>query len=201
MEQPRGPLVRAGEITVLLGEWRSGCSHAPNSVFSHVYAELRKMARGQRRRFWGVDTLNTTALVHEAYLKLVDCSEPSWENRAHFLAAASTAMRHILINYAERKRARKRGGDWREVTFDDAAQTGDSRVDALLSIQQALVILDRLDPRLTRIVDCRFFGGLSESEIACALGVTERTVRRDWQKAKAVLAKALASTPVPAAAE
>jgi RNA polymerase sigma factor (TIGR02999 family) len=189
------------EITVLLDEWRGGRSEARDSLFSLVYAQLRKIARSQRRRFGGLDTLNTTALVHEAYLKLVDCSEPSWENRAHFLAAASTAMRHILINYAERKRALKRGGDWHEVTLDDAAAASDARIDALLSIQQALAILDRLDPRLTQIVDCRFFGGLSESEIACVLGVTERTVRRDWRKAKAVLAKTLAGAPLAAVIE
>jgi RNA polymerase sigma factor (TIGR02999 family) len=185
--------MRNGEITGLLAEWRNGCSEARHTLFSLVYAELRGMARGHRRRMWAVDTLNTTALVHEAYLKLVDHSAPSWEDRSHFLAVASTAMRHILINYAERKRTQKRGGDRCEVTFDDAFGMSDGRIDSLLTIQQALGTLDRLDPRLTKIVDCRFFGGLSEAEIACVLGVTERTVRREWSKAKAVLAKALAS--------
>jgi RNA polymerase sigma factor (TIGR02999 family) len=191
----------SSEISVLLREWRGGRSAARDDLFGHAYAELRKMARCQRRRSWNVETLNTTALVHEAYLKLVDCSAQNWENRAHFLATAATAMRHILINYAERKRALKRGGDWREVSLADAAQRGGGRLETLLAIQQALVVLDRLDPRLTQIVDCRFFGGLSESEIACVLGVTERTVRRDWRKAKAVLAKMLANAPLAAIAE
>jgi len=188
-----GRMPHSADVTRLLAEWRNGNAHAVDSLFRLIYTELHRMARGQRRRMWSVDTLNTTALVHEAYLKLIDQSEPNWEGRAHFLAVASTAMRHILINYAEGKRTRKRGGDLREVTLDDAHGPADGRVESLLAIQQALVQLDDLDPRLVRIVDCRFFGGLTEPEIACALGVTERTVRREWRKAKAVLSRTLSS--------
>jgi RNA polymerase sigma factor (TIGR02999 family) len=191
--QQTGAASHSTAITLLLAEWRNGNAEAVDRLFGLIYSELYRMARGQRRRMWSIDTLNTTALVHEAYLKLIDQSGQNWEDRAHFLAVASTAMRHILINYAERKRTRKRGGDWRQVTFDDAPGTTDGRVESLLAIQQALVHLADLDPRLVRIVDCRFFGGLTEPEIACVLGITERTVRREWSKAKAVLAKALSS--------
>lgn len=158
-----------------------------------VYDELRQIAhRHLRRRDSGDDaTLATTALVNEVYLKLADQSGGRWVDRAHFLALASVAMRHILIDRARARLASKRGGERARVTLDEEAMAYDRSPAALLEIEDALTALAATDERLARVVECRFFGGLSEMETAQALGVTTRTVQRDWQKARVLLRRAL----------
>ena len=138
-------------------------------------------------------TLQTTALVHEAYLKLVDQSRAAWRDRAHFLAVASIAMRHVLVDRARSRLALKRGGAHRHITFDEQEIGVDDQPDALVQLDDALQRLGEVDPRLVRVVECRFFGGLTEDEIAEALGLTVRTVQRDWAKARMMLRRALES--------
>jgi RNA polymerase sigma-70 factor, ECF subfamily len=132
-------------------------------------------------------TLNTTALVHEAYLKLVDQDRAGWNDRTHFLAIAATAMRRILIDYARRQKRLKRGGERRRLTLDDAMIMADQRADTLLALDEALTGLSALNERLSRVVEYRFFAGLTTEETAAALDVTTRTVERDWTKARAWL--------------
>lgn len=133
----------------------------------------------------------TTALVHEAYIKLVDQSSAQWGDRAHFLALASVAMRHVLIDRAKARVALKRGGVRRQVTLDEGVIAVEDQAESLLDIDEALDRLAVIQPRLARVVECRFYGGLSEEEIAEALGVTVRTVERDWAKARMLLRAAL----------
>ncbi len=149
-----------------------------------VYDELRRIAHRQLRAERTDHTLSTTALVHEAYVKLADQTRAQWNDRAHFFAVAAVAMRRILVDYARKRQAEKRGGGVRPVTLDDAAALIEDRADALLAVDEALTRLAGIDERLSRVVECRFFGGLTEEETATALRVTARTVRRDWVKAK-----------------
>jgi RNA polymerase sigma factor (TIGR02999 family) len=132
-------------------------------------------------------------LVHEAYLKLVDQSRAGWRDRAHFFALSSVAMRHILVDRARARATLKRGGARRRVTLDDATITVDDCAEMLLALDEALERLAAVEPRLAKVVEYRFFGGLSEREIAEALGITERTVERDWVKARMLLRRALAA--------
>jgi RNA polymerase sigma factor (TIGR02999 family) len=174
-------------VTELLASWRRGSEDAAQRLLPLVYDELRRRARMVRRGQNGHETLNTTALVHEAYLKLVDQEHADWNDRAHFLAVAATAMRHILVDHARERGALKRGGGLQHVDFEQVIVAADLEAEALLDLHDALVDLARIDSRLARVVECRFFGGLAEEETAEALGVTARTVRRDWTKAKALL--------------
>lgn len=175
---------------------RSGRRESLESLVSLVYQELRVIAHRHlaRHRQAGEkqNTLATTALVNEAYLKLVDQSRAGWKDRTHFLALAAVAMRHILIDRAKARVAQKRGGAHAAVTLDEEAIASDDSPEALLDINDALDRLAEIDPRLARVVECRFFGGLSEAEIAEALGVTMRTVQRDWAKARMLLRRELA---------
>jgi len=150
------------------------------------YPELLAIARRERRRSaGGAATLDTGAILHEAFLRLARRREARWEDRPHFLAAASGTMRHVLVDHVRRRRAAKRGGARPPVTLsDDVVGVVDARDDALLALDDALTRLAALAPRLARVVECRYFGGLTEVETAEALGVTERTVRRDWIKAR-----------------
>ena len=163
---------------------------ALDGLFPALYDELRAIARRQRRREAPGLTLDTTAVVHEAWLRLAAQRQGSWDDRARFLAAAAATMRRVLVDHARRRHAAKRGGAPVRVTLD-AAGTVDARADALLALDEALTRLGALDARLARVVECRFFGGLTEPETAAALGVTERTVRRDWVKARGWLHAAL----------
>jgi RNA polymerase sigma factor (TIGR02999 family) len=158
-----------------------------------VYDELRRIAHRQLagRGDSSGATLATTALVNEAYLKLVDQSRAGWRDRAHFLALAAVAMRHVLTDRARARVALKRGGARRPVTLEEHAVADDAAPEALLEIDDALHRLAELDARLARVVELRFFGGMAEQEIAEALGVTVRTVRRDWVKARLLLRHAL----------
>ena len=157
-----------------------------------LYHELRTIARRQLRARRASDSLTSTALVHEAYLRLARGTHGPWAGRAHFLAVAAIAMRHLLVNRAKAHARLKRGGTWPIVTLE-GIEAGDSPV-FLLELNDALDRLAALDERLVRVVECRFFGGLSDSEIAEALGITSRTVGRDWVKARALLRRML--TPV-----
>ena len=160
-------------------------------LFPALYDELREIARRQRRREADDHTLNTTAVVHEAYLRLAAQRCASWDDHAHFLAAAAGMMRRVLVDHARRRRAMKRDGVRVPLTLDGIAGAVDTRADALIALDDALTRLAAFDTRLARVVECRFFGGLTEPETATALGVTERTVRRDWVKARGWLHAAL----------
>ena len=159
-------------------------------AFEAAYGELRRLARAQLRSLRPGDTLATTALVNEAFVKLVGGSA-AWQDRAHFLALAARAMRQILVDYARVRHADKRGGGRRPTTLDDGVLAVETIVDEMLDIDRALTSLEQVDERLARVVELRFFGGMTEDEIAQAQGTTSRTVRRDWQKARAFLYREL----------
>ena len=177
--------------TDLLTELRSGRRESLDRLLPLVYQELRAMAHRQLAARGRGGTLQTTALVHEAYLKLVDQSRAEWRDRAHFLAVASIAMRHVLVDRAKARLALKRGGEFRRITLDEQEIGVDDEPDALMQLDEALDRLGEVDARLVRVVECRFFGGLTEDEIAEALGLTVRTVQRDWAKARMMLRRAL----------
>jgi RNA polymerase sigma factor (TIGR02999 family) len=161
-----------------------------------VYDELRAVARRQLRRWRPGQTLDTTALVHETYLRLVDQAGASWQDRAHFLSVAGVAMRHILVDAARRRVAKKRGGEGLRITLDDlqpdqGGTDASRRAVEILDLDEALTSLAVRNERLSRLVELRFFAGLTEEETAQTLGTSERTVRRDWLKARAFLFHAL----------
>jgi len=156
-----------------------------------VYEELRRTARRQLRHEGIGHTLNTKALVHEAYLRLATPSHLDIGGRAEFLAIAATAMRRVLIDYARQRTAQKRGGVQVRVELDDLEVAADGRAEQLMALDEALTALAASNPRLARVVDCRFFGGMSQEETALALQLTPRTVRRDWTKARMWLAVAM----------
>lgn len=180
-----------GTITDRLLELRDGGDAAMGRLFPLVYDQLRAVAHNALRGERTDHTLATTDLVHEAYLKLVDQTRVQWADRKHFFAVASQAMRRILVDYARRHGAAKRGGNRPPVTLDESAMSVDDRADTLVALDEALGRLSELDERLARVVECRFFGGLTEDETAEVLGVTARTVRRDWVKAKGWLYREL----------
>jgi RNA polymerase sigma factor (TIGR02999 family) len=185
-----------GEITGLLAAARQGDGKATQRLITLVYDELRAMARRELRRWRQGQTITTTALVHEAYLRLVDTGTSTWEDRSHFFAVAALAMRHILVDAARRRVAKKRGGDEVRITFDELRLGGgkrdaEARAVEILSIDRALTSLSALDGRLSQLVELRFFAGLTEEETAEVLGTSERTVRRDWRKARSFLFQAL----------
>jgi RNA polymerase sigma factor (TIGR02999 family) len=193
-------------VAELLTELRAGHSEALDQILPLVYKELRRTAH-RELAVRPSDTLSTTALVNELYLKFVRAQRTDWQNRAHFLSVAAVAMRHILVDRARRRGAEKRGGANRVITLDDTlAVAGDSQAESLLELHEALDQLARIDERLARVVECRFFGGMTEQETAEALSITERTVRRDWVKARGLLFQALSadatrSLNAPAAGE
>jgi RNA polymerase sigma factor (TIGR02999 family) len=185
-------------VATLLVQLRDGDSSALRQLFPLVYDQVLQLARTQRRRLAKSETLNTTALVHEAFIKLVGQERLEFRDRAHFMAVAATAMRHLLIDHARRKRALKRGGDAREVTFktieaalESGAGFSDDRADALLALDRALVRLEKHSERQSRLVECRFFAGMSIEETAEALGISPATVKRDWVLAQAWLYREL----------
>jgi len=185
-----------GEITQLLVAWRDGDPEAPRRLFPLVYDELRGMAHRQLRRPGLQGTLDTTALVHEAYLKLVGGRGASVHDRGHFFAIAATAMRQILVDYARRRTALKRGGLMRLETLTSLEEAGLRNADhatRLLEVHEALTRLEALDPRLGQVVELRVFGGLSIEETAQTLALSEATIKREWRKARALLAAALGS--------
>ena len=175
------------EVTQLLQQWQEGNTEAMDQLMPLVYDELRRLAHRHLQREHGVRTLHTTDLVHEAYLNLVGQTQMPWQSRAHFFAIASRVMRRVLIWYARKRNAAKRGGGQPRLALDDVVVLSDDRIDELLALDQALERLEKMDARLCRVVECRHFGGLTVKETAEVLGVSPATVKRDWQTAKAWL--------------
>jgi len=188
----QSPESAQGEITRLLVRWRSGEADALNRLFPLVYDALRDLARRQIRRAGSDGTLGTTALVHEAYLKLVDHTRANLRDRGHFFALAARAMRQILIDDARRHMAKKRGGPEKPLSLDEATPSVSVAAAQILAVDEALKRLEALDERMGRLVEMRFFGGLSVEEAAECLEISPRTVKRDWQKARAFLYRELA---------
>jgi len=172
-------------ITALLKGATEGDQAAADRLFLVIYDELRIIAKSHRRRWVGDETLNTTALIHEAFVKLD--GQVHWNSRTHFYATAAKAMRHILVNYAEKKRAGKRGGGVADLPLDEVLLVSDEAADDALELHQALEELEKDRPRLCRIVECRFFGGMSIEETAQALDISPATVGRDWRLASSWL--------------
>lgn len=181
-----------GEITRLARRWSEGDHDSFDRLVELVYDDLRRIAHHHLDVGARGGTVDTTALVHEAYLKLAAVEGGVWEGRAHFLAFCSKAMRRILIDYARRRSAAKRGGDRRRVPLEDDAAVVEAEVTRMLGVEEALQKLERHDERMGRIVECRFFGGMSVADTAEALGTSTRTVERDWARARAYLHEALA---------
>ena len=177
--------------TAVLTVLRNGSRESLDRLVPSLYEELRVIAHRRIARRPNGGTLETTGLVHEVYLKLVDRSDAGVRDRPHFLALASLAMRHVLVDRAKARVALKRGGALRRITFDEQEIGADDQPDALVQLDEAVERLGEVEPRLVRVVECRFFGGLTEVEIAEALGLTVRTVQRDWAKARMMLRRAL----------
>ena len=187
-----GALPPSGEVTRLLHAARDGDPTALDKIVPLVYDDLRLIAQRHLRRELGDRTMHPTSLVHEAYLKLANAAALNAGDRSHFLAIAARAMRQVLVDDARRRSASKRGGSWDRVTFGERVWRADSLgAEEILALNDAM---DELEPRQRQVVECRFFGGMEEQEIAESLGVTERTVRRDWVKARAWLYRALYGT-------
>jgi RNA polymerase sigma-70 factor, ECF subfamily len=188
-----------GKITRVLAAARRGEEGAMDQLFPLVYEDLRARARAQLRRRRPGQTLETTALVHEAYLKLVDAAQADFHDRSHFFAAAATAMRHILVDHARRRTARKRGGEEIRVPLEPESLRVEARAVEVLALDQALTSLSELNAPLARLVELRFFAGLTLDEAAETLQLSRRTAERNWRTARAFLYKTLHEPPAPAA--
>jgi RNA polymerase sigma factor (TIGR02999 family) len=191
---PSGTAAAWGEVTRLLHAVHAGDRNAIDRLVPLIYDDLRAVARRQLGRELGDRTMRPTSLVHEAYLKLSGGSALAARDRAHFLAIAARAMRQVLVDDARRRSAAKRGDGAAPVTLDDHDAAAELNPAEVLALDDAI---SELEPRQRQVVECRFFGGMEEQEIALTLGVTERTVRRDWVKARAWLYRSLYDAPVP----
>jgi len=178
-------------VSQLLQRWSDGDKEALDRLMPLVYNELRRMARRYMWQQPAGHTLQTTALIHEAYLRLVGQENKRWEGRAHFFAVAAQAMRHILVDYARARGADKRGGESRPVSLEEASIVSGERAAELVSLDDALEQLSRLSPRQSRVVELRYFGGLSVTETADVMQLSSDTVTRDWNHAKAWLYREL----------
>jgi RNA polymerase sigma-70 factor, ECF subfamily len=175
------------EVTDLLNDWVNGDQEALNRLMPLVYDELHRLASRYLRYERVGHTLQTTALVHEAYLKLVDQKKANWNNRVQFFAAAAKVMRHVLVDYARSRKAAKRGGNYCRLSLDEAAISSQAKDADLLVLNEALDKLAAIDPQQSRVVELRVFGGLTVEDTAEALGISARTVKREWSMAKAWL--------------
>lgn len=183
------------QITRLLSEWSGGSQVALEELMPLVYGELRKMARQYMRRQREGHTLQTTELIHEAYLKLARGEDQEWQNRAHFFGVAAQAMRHILVDYARSKQSQKRGGpEAQRITFEESAFVSAGRSDEIIALDEALKRLTEFDERKTRVVELKFFGGLKIDEIAEVLEISPKTVKRDWRFARTWLLRELSNS-------
>ena len=182
---------QTGEITRLLGGFRARQPEAEARLLDLTYRELRKIAAGHLRREHGARSLQTTDLVHDAYLRIAAQSGHEWKDRAHFYQVSAHVMRQILIDHARKRNAGKRGAGAPEVSLDRAIDLAQAKAGDLLMLEEALRKLEAVDPRQCRIVEMRFFAGMLEEEIAGALGVSARTVNREWRLARAWLYKEL----------
>lgn len=179
------------DLARLLPASRGGEHEAFDLLFAQLYDELRRIAHQRLRRYRPGETFGTTALVHEAYLRLVGQTRLEWSDRAHFFALASRVMRSVLVNYAEAQSALKRGGGVPDIPLDAVQVAVEDQSTDLLALHEALEELGRVSPRLGRLVECRFFGGMSYEEIAEVTGLSVPTVKRDWARAKAWLCRFL----------
>ena len=179
------------EVSLLLLNWSEGDRAALDKLVPLVYDELRRLARHFMRQEREGHTLQTTALVNEAYVRLIDQRSVRWQNRAHFFAVAAQLMRRILVDHARSRRYAKRGGDARQVSFDEAAIVSRERGAELVAVDDALTDLAARDPRKSQIVELRFFGGLNIEETAEVMGISPTTVQREWRSAKAWLYQAI----------
>ena len=179
------------EVTRLLLAWRNGDQEALERLTPLVYAELRRMAHRFMRRERPDHTLQSSALVNEAYIRLIDCHQVDWQNRAHFFGIAAQMMRQILIDHARRHARARRGGGLRQVSFEETAVVSVERAAELIALDDALNDLAAFDISKSRIVELRFFGGLTNEEVGEVMGMTLRTVEREWRKAKAWLRRAI----------
>ncbi len=180
------------DITQLLQQARDGDAEAVDLLYQQVYDELRRLARAQLRRRSG-GTLNTTGLVHEAYLKLFEGTQLGVKDRSHFFALSARAMRQILVDHFRRRKSGKRGAGRPVLSLGDAEIPVEARSDVLLAVDEALTRLAKLNKRLSQVVELKFFGGLTQEKIAEVLDLSSRTIRTDWLKAKAWLAKELSA--------
>ncbi|MEM1093215.1 MAG: sigma-70 family RNA polymerase sigma factor [Bacteroidota bacterium] len=183
------------DVTQLLQDMKDGNRAAVDALLPQVYEALQQLAHRQLQGERAGHTLNTTGLVHEAYLKLIGLEQISWQNRAHFFSMAAISMRRILVNHAHKRRALKRGGGQVAVTFQDDQVVGHLRDDDLIALDEALERLAAWNERQSKVVTYRFFGGLTHEEVAEVLGVSVPTVRRDWRMARAWLGQLLKDRP------
>jgi len=181
------PAVSPPEVTQLLADWGRGDRSALEKLLPLVHAELRRIAQRQMSHERPGHTLQATALVNEAYLKLAGQQEFEWQNRAHFFAVAAQVMRHILIDHARAHARDKRGGGAIQVSLNEAAMLAEDQAEHFVALDEALRTLEQIDPQKGRIVELRYFGGLSIEETAEVLNISPRTVRREWQRARAWL--------------
>jgi len=179
------------EVTRLLLAWRNGDQEALELLTPLVYGELRRMARRYMRRERPDHTLQTSALVNEGFLRLIDCRQVDWQNRAHFFGIAAQMMRQILIDHARSHARAKRGGGLRQVSFEETAIVSVERAAELIALDDALTALAAFDLSKSRIVELRFFGGLTNEEVGEVMGMSLRTIEREWRKAKAWLRRAI----------
>lgn len=184
---------RPAEITQLLLDWRGGSERAFEELLPLVYGELRRIARNYMRRQNPGHTLQTTALVNEAYMRLVDSNRVNWQDRNHFFAVSAQLMRRILVDFARKKNSQKRGGDHLIVTLDERVENLAETGTDMVALDEALSRLAEFSPRQSRVIELRFFAGLNEEQIAEVLDISARTVRRDWQIARAWLFRELRS--------
>lgn len=175
------------EVTALLRQWRSGDQEALSKLTPLVYDELHRLAHQYISRERPGHTLQTTALVNEAYLRLVGQKDVNWEGRSHFFAVSAQVMRHILVDYARQHTSAKRGGGIQKVELDGEATVTPERATELVALDEAMQALHKLHPRRTRVVELRYFGGMNNQEVSEVLGVSETTIERDWRFAKAWL--------------
>ena len=189
----------SGEVTRILARVRSGDAQAPERLIEVVYAELRKLAASCMRRERPDHTLQATALVHEAYMRLIGQREVEWQNRAHFFGIAAQVMRRILLDHARERRALKRGAAGRRITLDDALMVSEDHLDNVLALDESLRKLAHKDPAQSRLVELRFFGGMTVEETAEVLGISTATVKREWSHAKAWLSRDMGIKPANAA--
>jgi RNA polymerase sigma factor (TIGR02999 family) len=185
--------IMTNDVTQLLVDWSNGDEGALRELLPLVYDELHRLAETYMRRERPGHTLQPTALVHEAYLRLVDQTRVRWRNRAHFIGVAAQLMRRVAVKHAERHRAAKRGGGALRMPFDEAALPGTASEEDVIALDEALERLKQLDPRQSRIVELRFFGGLTGKEMTAVLGVSQATLDREWRAARAWLRRELAA--------
>jgi RNA polymerase sigma factor (TIGR02999 family) len=184
---------RREQVTQILQDWNDNSSGAAERLMPLVYDELRRLARGYLQRERSGHTLQATEIVHEAFMRLVEQESVKWQSRAHFFRIAAQMMRRILVDHTRRQRAEKRGGEWNQVEFDHALGMAAPRHIDIIALDEALRDLARLNPQHSDIVELRFFGGMTIEEVASVLGVSARTVQREWRMAKAWLQRQIFS--------